>query len=143
MTASLRTPLCDTLGIAHPIFGFSHSVDVVVEIARAGGSPVLGLAREMPHENPDLLQEVDCRMQGRPYGVDLMLPSQAPQQGNIDEVRAELPGAHVDFVNGLRARFAVPPPRRSAPKSCLNLRSSRYWPPTPSAWRRLSDFAPV
>ncbi|MDW5443199.1 nitronate monooxygenase [Polaromonas sp. SM01] len=110
MTRNLRTPLCDTLGIAHPIFGFSHSVDVVVEIARAGGFPVLGLAREMPHEIPGLLQEVDRRMQGRPYGVDLMLPSQVPQQGNINEVRAGLPGAHVDFVNGLRTRFAVPPP---------------------------------
>jgi NAD(P)H-dependent flavin oxidoreductase YrpB (nitropropane dioxygenase family) len=110
MTLNLRTPLCDILGIAHPIFGFSHSVDVVVEIARAGGFPVLGLAREIPHEIPDLLQEVDRRMQGRPYGVDLMLPSQVPQQGNIDEVRAGLPGAHVDFVNGLRTRFAVPPP---------------------------------
>lgn len=110
MTTTLRTPICDTLGIAHPIFGFSHSVDVVVEIARAGGFPVLGLARELPHEIPHILQEVDQRMQGRPYGVDLMLPAQVPQQGNIDEVRAGLPKAHVEFVDGLRSRFAVPPP---------------------------------
>lgn len=112
MTNPLRTPLCDTLGIAHPIFGFSHSVDVVVAIAKAGGFPVLGLAREMPHEIPLILQEVDARMQGLPYGVDLMLPAQVPQQGNIDEVRAALPGAHVDFVQGLRERFAVPAPTK-------------------------------
>ena len=110
MTSDLRTPLCDTLGIAHPIFGFSHSVDVVVAIAKAGGFPVLGLAREMPHEIPLILQEVEARMQGRPYGVDLMLPSQVPRKGNLEEVRAGLPSAHVDFVNGLRERFAVPPP---------------------------------
>lgn len=110
MPLNLRTSLCDRLGIAHPIFGFSHSADVVVEIAKAGGFPVLGLAREIPHEIPRLLEEVDRRMQGRPYGVDLMLPSHVPQQGNIDKVRAELPSAQVDFVNGLRARFSVRPP---------------------------------
>ena len=31
--ARIRTPICDTLGIAHPIFGFSHATDVVVAIA--------------------------------------------------------------------------------------------------------------
>jgi NAD(P)H-dependent flavin oxidoreductase YrpB (nitropropane dioxygenase family) len=107
---SWRTPLCERLGIAHPIFGFSHSVDVVVEIARAGGYPVLGLARELPHEIPDLLRAVDERMQGLPYGVDLMLPSQVPQTGDIDAVRAALPQPHREFVAGLRARFTVRPP---------------------------------
>ena len=48
----MRTPICLRLGIAHPIFGFSHSVDVCVAIAQAGGFPVLGLARELPHEIP-------------------------------------------------------------------------------------------
>lgn len=112
MKSTLRTPVCDRLGIAHPIFGFSHSVDVVVEIARAGGYPVLGLAREMPHEIPHILHEVDARMQGRPYGVDLMLPAAVPRTGSIDEVRAALPGAHVDFVQGLRKRFNVQPPQK-------------------------------
>jgi NAD(P)H-dependent flavin oxidoreductase YrpB (nitropropane dioxygenase family) len=112
MPSTLRTPVCDRLGIAHPIFGFSHSVDVVVEIARAGGYPVLGLAREMPHEIPHILREVDERMQGRPYGVDLMLPAAVPRTGSIDDVRAALPGAHVDFVQGLRERFNVQPPQK-------------------------------
>ncbi|MCP5282692.1 MAG: nitronate monooxygenase [Rhodoferax sp.] len=110
MSVGWRTPVCDWLGIAHPIFGFSHSVDVVVAIARAGGYPVLGLAREMPHEIPQILRAVDARMQGLPYGVDLMLPSQVPQAGDIGEVRAALPAAHQAFVAGLRERFAVAPP---------------------------------
>ena len=117
MVTTWRTPVCERLGIAHPIFGFSHAVDVVVEIARAGGYPVLGLAREMPHEIPEILREVDDRMQGRPYGVDLMLPSQVPPRGDIDGVRAALPQQHLDFVAGLRERFGVRPPklRRSVP----------------------------
>jgi NAD(P)H-dependent flavin oxidoreductase YrpB (nitropropane dioxygenase family) len=112
MHSTLRTPVCDRLGIAHPVFGFSHSVDVVVEIARAGGYPVLGLAREMPHEIPHILHEVDARMQGRPYGVDLMLPAAVPRTGSIDDVRAALPAAHVDFVQRLRERFKVQPPQK-------------------------------
>ena len=112
MPSTLRTPVCDRLGIAHPVFGFSHSVDVVVEIARAGGYPVLGLAREMPHEIPHILQQVDERMQGRPYGVDLMLPAGVPRTGSINDVQAALPGGHVDFVQGLRERFNVQPPQK-------------------------------
>ncbi len=110
MSARWRTPVCERLGVQQPIFGFSHSVDVVVEIARAGGYPVLGLARELPHEIPQILRSVDERMQGMPYGVDLMLPSQVPQTGDIDAVRSALPQAHLDFVAGLREKFAVAPP---------------------------------
>jgi NAD(P)H-dependent flavin oxidoreductase YrpB (nitropropane dioxygenase family) len=110
MKSPLSPPICAKLGISHPIFGFSHSIDVVVEIAKAGGFPVLGLAREMPHEIPHILEEVDARMQGRPYGADLMLPSQVPQTGSIDDVRGALPQAHVEFVEALRDRFEVQAP---------------------------------
>ena len=108
--ASIRTPICAQLGIRHPIFGFSHSVDVAVAIARAGGFPVLGLAREMPHEIPEILAHVEERMGTMPYGIDLMLPSNVPKEARIDGLRAALPAGHVEFVDGLRRRFAVEPP---------------------------------
>ncbi len=108
--ASVRTPICDRLGIRHPIFGFSHSVDVAVAIARAGGFPVLGLAREMPHEIPEILAQVEERMQDMPYGIDLMLPSKVPQAASLEAMQAALPPAHVAFVEGLRQRFDVRPP---------------------------------
>lgn len=107
-----RPPICDTLGIRHPIFGFSHSIDVAVEIARAGGFPVLGLARELPHEIPQILAEVQQRMGAMPYGIDLMLPSKVPQVATIEELREALPPAHVAFVDGLRQRFEVQPPQK-------------------------------
>lgn len=109
----VRTPICERLGIRHPIFGFSHSVDVVVAIAEAGGYPVLGLARELPEEIPHILDEVRRRMAGRPYGIDLMLPSKVPQAAaTIEDMRAQLPPAHVEFVQGLRERFEVRPPEK-------------------------------
>lgn len=107
---ALRTPICERLGVRHPIFGFSHSIDVVVAIAQAGGFPVLGLARELPHEIPQILDDVQRRMGDMPYGIDLMLPSRVPQAASIDELRAALPSGHLDFVQGLRERFDVKPP---------------------------------
>lgn len=109
---SIRTPLCERLGVRHPIFGFSHSVDVVVAIAQAGGFPVLGLARELPHEIPQILDEVQRRMGAMPYAIDLMLPSRVPQAASIEALRAALPPAHLDFVQGLRERFEVAPPAK-------------------------------
>lgn len=106
----VRTPICERLGIRYPIFGFSHSVDVAVAIAQAGGFPVLGLARELPQEIPQILQEVQQRMGGLPYGIDLMLPSRVPQAATIEELREALPPGHVEFVEGLRKRFDVQPP---------------------------------
>lgn len=108
----LRTPICDQLGIRYPIFGFSHSIDVAVAIAEAGGFPVVGLARELPHEIPHILAEVQQRMGDMPYGIDLMLPSKVPQAASIEELRDALPQEHVEFVDGLRRRFGVQPPQR-------------------------------
>ena len=108
----IRPPICDRLGIEHPIFGFSHSPDVVVAIAEAGGFPVLGLAREMPEEIPQLIGQVEERLGGKPYGIDLMLPAQVPQEASVDGLKASLPAGHVDFVAGLRQRFGVEPPSK-------------------------------
>jgi len=110
--ARIRPPICDTLGIAHPIFGFSHATDVVVAIAEAGGFPVLGLAREMPEDIPAIIAEVEARLGERPYGIDLMLPAKVPQQADLASLQAALPEAHIDFVAGLRERFGVPPPSK-------------------------------
>ena len=108
--AHLRpTPLCERLGVRYPIFGFSHSPDVIVELARAGGFGVLGLARELPDDVPQILADVEARLQGRPYGVDLMLPQNVPQQGDLAALRASLPAGHVEFVQTLRNRFDLPP----------------------------------
>lgn len=108
--AMFRTPLCERLGVRYPIFGFSHSVDVAVAIARGGGFPVLGLAREMPHEIPHILADVQARMGNMPYGIDLMLPAKVPEAASINELKASLPAGHQAFVAELRERFEVRPP---------------------------------
>ena len=42
---TIRTPVCDLLGIEHPIFGFSPSEQVAAAVSRAGGLGVLGCVR--------------------------------------------------------------------------------------------------
>ena len=52
---------------------------LLYQYCRERGIPVLGLARELPHEIPHILDEVQRRMGDMPYGIDLMLPSRVPQ----------------------------------------------------------------
>lgn len=108
----IRTPICDQLGIQHPVFGFTHEPDVAVAIAQAGGFPVLGLGRDAPEDIPGVIAQVEDRLGGLPYGIDLMLPANVPQQADPASLRDTLPQAQVDFVEGLRKRFAIKPPVR-------------------------------
>lgn len=110
----IRTPICDTLGIEHPVFGFSHEPDVVVALAEAGGFPVLGLAREIPEHIPGIIEAVERRLGGRPYGIDLMLPAKVPEHADLASQRARLPQEHRDFVAGLSERFDLKPPQRES-----------------------------
>lgn len=41
----MNNQLCEMFGIEMPIFAFSHCRDVVVEVSKAGGLGVLGMAR--------------------------------------------------------------------------------------------------
>src|SRR5438067_11616423 len=47
---ALHTDLCDRLGITYPIFGFNHSIDVTVEVCKAGGIGIYGATRRTPEE---------------------------------------------------------------------------------------------
>jgi NAD(P)H-dependent flavin oxidoreductase YrpB (nitropropane dioxygenase family) len=106
---SLRTALCERLGIAHPIFGFSHSVEVTVALAEAGGFPVFGAARETPERIAEDLALIRRRIGARPFGVDLMYPKLAADEPDRESARAKLPAEHLAFVEKLREKYHVPP----------------------------------
>lgn len=105
---TLRTPICERLGIEVPIFGFSHSVEVTVAIAEAGGFPVFGAARETPERIAEDLALLRRRLGSRPFGVDLMYPKLAGDEPSRAEARARLPAEHVAFVERLREKYRVP-----------------------------------
>jgi NAD(P)H-dependent flavin oxidoreductase YrpB (nitropropane dioxygenase family) len=104
--------LCKKLGIAVPIFGFSHSVEVTAAIAEAGGFPVFGVAREAPEQIAKEIARLRERLGERPFGVDLMYPKLAGEEPDRESARARLPASHVAFVDGIRDKYRVPPGTR-------------------------------
>lgn len=106
-TLHLHTPLCDTLNIEHPIFGLTHSVDVAVAIAKAGGYPVLALARSSPDQAKQHVDEMRSRVEGRPWGVNCLLTETLGDEVSRSAAAARLPPAHVEFVQSLRKKFGL------------------------------------
>lgn len=104
----LKNALCRRLGIELPIFGFSHSVEVTVALAEAGGFPVFGAARETPEHIAASIAEIRRRLEGKPFGVDLMYPKLAGEETDRAAARRKLPPEHLAFVEALRGKYAVP-----------------------------------
>lgn len=104
----IHTRICDMLGIEHPIFAFSHSVDVVAAVCEAGGVGVLGATRMLPEEIASALAEIRRRVGPRPFGVDLVLPRGMPERNNREAIEAEIPAEHSAFVDYLYEKYAVP-----------------------------------
>jgi NAD(P)H-dependent flavin oxidoreductase YrpB (nitropropane dioxygenase family) len=106
----VRTDLCDRFGIAYPIVGFSPSEQVVAAISRAGGMGVLGCVR---YNDPDELEAaltwLDQNTDGKPYGVDVVMPSHEPTEGAAVDLDKLIPPGHRDFVERTLLRLGVPP----------------------------------
>ena len=95
----MRTPLCDQFGITHPIFGFTPSEHVAAAISRAGGLGVLGCVRFNDADELDaVLNWMDENTDGKPYGVDIVMPAKVPTEGTADRPVA----VHPRRAQGLR-----------------------------------------
>lgn len=108
----LHTALCKRLGIEVPIFGFSHSIEVTVALAEAGGFPVFGAARESPDRIAAEIALIRKRVGAKPFGVDLMYPKLAGDEASRDAAKKKLPAEHLAFVERLREKYAIPPPTK-------------------------------
>ena len=106
---TLRTPLCDRLGLEVPIFGFAHSLEVTAAISRAGGMGVYGATRDTPEEIEERLARLRRMSGARPFGVDLVLPRGMPDFDDREAIEAEIPDEHRRFVEDLIERYEVPP----------------------------------
>src|ERR1700720_1401735 len=96
---TVRTPVCDLLGIEHPIVGFTPSEHVAAAISRAGGLGVLGCVRfNDPAELDAALDWMDANTDGRPYGVDVVMPARVPPEGAVRDLAEMIPQANRDFV---------------------------------------------
>lgn len=102
----MKNRLCEMFGIEAPIFAFSHCRDVVVEVSKAGGLGVLGLARAHADRLEEDLRWIDSHIGGRPYGVDILMPSRYEDVAHHD--LSALPQQHVQFVQKLLDDAGIP-----------------------------------
>jgi NAD(P)H-dependent flavin oxidoreductase YrpB (nitropropane dioxygenase family) len=107
----VRTKLCDMLGIEFPIIAFTHCKDVVVAVVNAGGFAVLGEAMHTPDEIVAEIKWIRDRVEGRPFGIDLVLPASSPPSGGLDELKAQIPERHLQFAHGIKERYNIPDPK--------------------------------
>jgi NAD(P)H-dependent flavin oxidoreductase YrpB (nitropropane dioxygenase family) len=112
--ATVRTPICDRLGIELPIFAFSHCRDVVAAVSKAGGYGVLGALAYSPDQLEIELSWIDEHVDGMPYGVDFAMPAKYVGKGggaeaSLSHLHELIPPEHQAFVEELLAEHGVPP----------------------------------
>jgi NAD(P)H-dependent flavin oxidoreductase YrpB (nitropropane dioxygenase family) len=105
----MRTELCDTLGIEYPIVGFTPSEHVAAAISKAGGLGVLGCVRfNEAGELDTVLDWMDANTDGKPYGVDIVMPAKVPAEGTQVDLTKLIPDEHKAFVERTLRELGVP-----------------------------------
>jgi NAD(P)H-dependent flavin oxidoreductase YrpB (nitropropane dioxygenase family) len=100
------------LGIEFPLVAFSHCRDVVAAVSRAGGFGVLGALQHTPESIEEELNWIDAHTNGRPYGLDLLVPAKLATTGEKDvsygTLEKRIPQEHRQFAIDLLAKYDVP-----------------------------------
>ena len=77
----MKSEICDQYGIDFPLFAFSHCRDVVAAVSNAGGFGVLGGVAFTPEQLEKELCWIDEQVNGKPYGVDIIVPAKFEGKG--------------------------------------------------------------
>ncbi|MET9503791.1 nitronate monooxygenase [Streptomyces sp. NPDC006622] len=110
----MQTELSNQLGVEHAVFGFTPFPAVAAAISRAGGFGVLGAVR---YTAPDDLRRdldwIEAHVDGRPYGLDVVMPAKKAEATNDRtlteaDVEAMIPEGHRRFVRDTLAKHGVP-----------------------------------
>lgn len=121
----MRTRICDTFGIDVPIFAFSHCRDVVAAVSRAGGFGVLGAIGFSPEQLEIELRWIDEHVEGKPYGVDIVMPATSAIPDGVkldpDSLERMLPEPQKKFVAEILERYHVPPLPEGTPPPAAGL----------------------
>jgi NAD(P)H-dependent flavin oxidoreductase YrpB (nitropropane dioxygenase family) len=99
------------LGIEVPILALSYSRDVVAEVTLAGGCGVLGGALFTPEELDEQLAWIEERVDGRPYGLDLIVPKdfEGKDDDSTTPENAVIPPSVTTFVEGILRDHEIDP----------------------------------
>jgi NAD(P)H-dependent flavin oxidoreductase YrpB (nitropropane dioxygenase family) len=107
----MKSPVCEMLGIEFPLFAFSHCRDVVAAVSRAGGFGVLGATGHTPQSVHTELKWIDEHVDGKPYGIDVLVPENMATAGETgvtyNSLKGRVPQEHRDFAAKLLAEAGV------------------------------------
>ena len=122
---TLKTKLCDMLGIEYPILSAGMGptligentgapVELVVAVSEAGGLGVLGGSGFSVEQLRDAIREIKAQTD-KPFGVDLLLPksvapqaSSGPKELPLSEVLKKIPEPHREWIKKVRAEMGLP-----------------------------------
>src|SRR5580693_63850 len=107
----MKSPICDMLGIEFPLLAFSHCRDVVAAVSRVGGFGVLGATTHSPASIEQELKWIDDHVDGKPYGLDVLIPENISTAGEKDvtwkSLEARISPEHRDFTKKLLKKYGV------------------------------------
>ncbi len=107
----MTSRLCQQLGIEFPLFAFSHCRDVVAAVSKAGGFGVLGATAFNPEQLAIELDWIDAHVDGKPYGLDVLIPENMAVKSEKDltskKLAERIPQGHKDFVDQLLKAHGV------------------------------------
>ena len=107
----MKSPICEMLGIEFPLLAFSHCRDVVAAVSRAGGFGVLGATTHSPESIEQELKWIDDHVDGKPYGLDVLIPENISTAGEKDvtwkSLEARISPEHRDFTRNLLKKYGV------------------------------------
>ncbi|WP_230193760.1 NAD(P)H-dependent flavin oxidoreductase [Streptomyces coriariae] len=105
----MQTELSNQLGVEHAVFGFTPFPAVAAAISRAGGFGVLGAVRyTAPDDLKRDLDWIEAHVDGKPYGLDVVMPAKKVEGVTEADVEAMIPAAHRQFVQETLAKYGVP-----------------------------------
>lgn len=106
----MKSRACELLGIEFPLFAFSHCRDVVAEVSAAGGFGVLGAVGHSPETLDIELSWIDEHCDGKPYGVDLLVPTSMDNKESAltrEELESRIPEEHKRYIEHLLATHNI------------------------------------
>ncbi len=106
----MTNPICEMLDIEFPLVAFSHCRDVVTEVSRAGGFGVLGAATMTAEQLEIELSWIDEHIDGKPYGVDLIVPNKfvgKDDHPSPEALLAMVPEEHKKYANDILAAHSI------------------------------------
>jgi NAD(P)H-dependent flavin oxidoreductase YrpB (nitropropane dioxygenase family) len=107
----MKSPICDMLGIEFPLLAFSHCRDVVAAVSRAGGFGVLGATTHTPETIERELKWIDDHADGKPYGLDVLIPENISTAGEKDvtwrSLEQRVTPEHRAFTRNLLKKYGI------------------------------------